>query len=63
MDGWEQIAKEYKNEIENLWNDMLTASEALETSIDPKDIKKAVDILETSVESSEKAVYDIERFN
>jgi hypothetical protein len=55
---WEKIAKEYKKEIENLWVD-------IQSAIDATDVNawRRVSILEKSLESSEKAVSDIEKFN
>ena len=60
---WQKIAIEYKNEITNLWNDMLTVSAILEGSMNPRDLQKAQSILDRGVDSSEGAVGDIERFN
>ena len=59
---WEKIAKEYENEIKNLWNDILTASGILEGSLCPRDLNKVQSILDNSVESSEKAVDEIKKF-
>jgi len=53
-ENWEKIAKEYKKEIENLWVDM-------ETAIDSSDWQRR-SILKESLESSEKAVFAIEKF-
>ena len=77
---WHKISREYKEEIGNLWNDMLTAYYDLKDSVDFEDIdlddpvvdlddvslvgiKRVMELLKTSVESSEKAVFDIEQLS
>ena len=51
---WEKIAKEYRKEIENLWID-------IESALDHEYRGRV--ILQKSLEVSEKAVFEIEKFN
>ncbi len=59
---WEKMAKEYKQEIEHLWKDMLTVAQILDEKA-PRSIQKAQVILDRAIETSEKAVDEIRRFN
>ena len=53
---WEKIAKEYRKEIENLWIDM-------DSALDEKDFAyRGMNIINKSLESSQKAVFEIEQF-
>ena len=58
---WENIAKEYKKEIENLHNDMFQAEDVLENKLGTKDWQKAKAILSNSLKSSDKAMLEIKR--
>ena len=53
---WEKVAKEYRKEIDNLWNDMYDA-------IYNSGKIRRTEILKKSLESSEKVVFEIEKFN
>ena len=54
--NWEKIAKEYKKEIENLWKD-------IESALNEKDYAyRGQIILNKSLKSSQKAVFEIEQF-
>ena len=53
---WKKIAKEYRKEIENLWIDIESALEQGDYAF------IARSILRKSIASSEKVVFEIEKF-
>jgi len=59
---WLKTCKELKGEIEYLCEQMDEALFLLERS-GPRDFSKAKSILENSISSSPRVVYEIQRFN